>query len=59
MIWVGNAELLVETGQYEIYGDKSQLIDKGKYVVIWKNENCEWKIYRDIYNTSSPAKASK
>src|SRR6266498_3758910 len=55
----GNAEVLVETGRYEMYGDNNKLLDKGKYVVIWKPENGEWKLYRDIWNTSMPAASAK
>lgn len=51
---IGNADLLVETGMFELYGNNSQLIDKGKYVVVWKPENGGWKIYRDIGNTNLP-----
>lgn len=53
---VGNNDLLVETGMYEMYGDKNNLIDKGKYVSVWKKENGAWKLYRDIANTSMPVK---
>ena len=55
----GNGELAGETGKYEMYGNNNKLLDKGKYVVIWKNENGEWKLYRDIWNTSMPAKSKK
>ena len=53
---VGNNDLMVETGKYEIYGDKNVLVDKGKYVVAWKKENGNWKLYRDIGNSSMPSK---
>ncbi len=56
---VGNEDLLVETGSYEMYGDKNVVIDKGKYVVAWKKENGNWKLYRDIANTSMPIVHSK
>lgn len=51
----GNADLLVETGTYELYGEGNKLLDKGKYVVVWKQENGTWKIYRDIGNSNLPA----
>lgn len=53
---VGNAELLAETGTYEMLGENNKVIDKGKYVVVWKPENGGWKIYRDIGNSSMPLK---
>jgi len=49
---IGNADLLAETGMFEVYGDGNKLLDKGKYVVIWKPENDGWKIYRDIGNSN-------
>lgn len=51
----GNDEMLTETGMYELYGDNNKMVDKGKYVVVWKNENGSWKIFRDIFNTTQPA----
>ncbi|MEP6617007.1 MAG: DUF4440 domain-containing protein [Ginsengibacter sp.] len=53
---VGNNDVLIETGTYEIHGLKDAWMDKGKYVVAWKKENGEWKIYRDIATTSMPEK---
>jgi ketosteroid isomerase-like protein len=51
---IGNAELLAETGTYEMYGEGNKLMDKGKYVVVWKREGDGWKIYRDIGNSNMP-----
>ena len=55
----GNAEIISETGRYEIYAAENKMIDKGKYVVVWKPENGAWKMYRDIFNTSMPAAPAK
>lgn len=52
---VGNAALLAETGMFEILGDGDKVLEKGKYVVVWKPENGGWKIYRDIGNSNRPA----
>ena len=51
----GNNEFIIETGEYQIKDAKQSLIDSGKYVVVWQNRNGEWKIFRDIGNTSLPA----
>lgn len=56
---VGNENQLVETGRYEIYNAENKLMDKGKYVVVWKAINGSWKLYRDIFNSSMPAAAAK
>lgn len=48
-------DLGVETGTYEIKGEKDVTLDKGKYVVVWKKDGGKWRIYRDIWNSSLPA----
>ncbi|HLG41062.1 MAG TPA: DUF4440 domain-containing protein [Chitinophagaceae bacterium] len=52
----GDENFLIETGKYEIKDANQKLADRGKYVVVWKKENGEWKLYRDIGN-SSPMEA--
>lgn len=49
----GNADQVVETGTWEM-GDGSKTIDKGKYIVVWKKENGNWKLWRDIWNSDNP-----
>ncbi len=55
----GGTEGVVETGNYELFVDKGVSIDKGKYIVIWKEENGQWKMHRDIWNTDMPASPTK
>jgi ketosteroid isomerase-like protein len=55
----GNAEIISETGHYEILAAENKMLDKGKYVVVWKPVNVVWKMYRDIWNTSMPAAPAK
>ncbi|MEP7144602.1 MAG: DUF4440 domain-containing protein [Ferruginibacter sp.] len=50
----GGKEAVMETGNYELLAAKDQVIDKGKYIVIWKEENGKWKMHRDIWNTDMP-----
>ena len=50
---------MVETGNYEMRAENNALVDKGKYVVVWKMVNGGWKLFRDIGNTSMPAAAAK
>ncbi|HCY75542.1 MAG TPA: hypothetical protein DHV28_06440 [Ignavibacteriales bacterium] len=45
----GNNDFPIETGYFEIKGKDNQ-VNKGNYLVVWKNENSEWKLYRDIGN---------
>ena len=41
-----------EIGQYTLSGADGQVLDKGKYVVIWRNDAGTWKLHRDIWNSS-------
>ena len=49
----------LETGRYELYDAQNKILDKGKYVVVWKQENGEWKLFRDIFNSDLPAAPAK
>ena len=44
----GDSDYVVELGNYEERSDMNELKNKGKYLVVWKQENGQWKIYRDI-----------
>ena len=46
---------IIETGQYTLAGADGTALDKGKYMVVWKKEGGNWKLYRDIWNTSVSA----
>lgn len=50
----GSAAHLIETGKFELFDSSNQSVDKGKYVVVWKPENGEWKMFRDIWNSNLP-----
>jgi ketosteroid isomerase-like protein len=47
---------IIETGRYTLAGADGKPMDNGKYMVVWKNEGGNWKLYRDIWNSSMPAK---
>lgn len=51
----GDGDLYVETGNYEVFGAENKSLDKGKYVAVWKKENGNWKMYRDIWNSNMAA----
>jgi uncharacterized protein (TIGR02246 family) len=48
-------EAIIEVGAYTLHGEGGQQLDRGKYIVIWKQEGGQWKLHRDIFNTSMPA----
>ena len=43
-----DGELLIETGTAEGRNKKGELKYSFNYLVVWKKENGEWKLYRDI-----------
>ncbi len=42
----------IEVGKYTLSGANGQVLDRGKYIVIWKKEDGRWKLPRDIWNTN-------
>ena len=50
-------DVIAEIGRYTIFTDQNQAVDEGKYLVLWKQEHGEWKLFRDIWNSSRPAAA--
>ena len=57
-VW-GNADLLGEEGTFALNDDKGNAIDKGKYIVLWKQEEGKWKMFRDIWTSDMPPPSSK
>ena len=50
-----HGEAAFEVGQYTLQGDGGQVLDEGKYIVIWRQEEGQWRWHRDIWNSSRPA----
>ena len=50
-----SGDIACEVGKYTLRGEGGQEIDTGKYVVVWKQEAGQWKLHRDIWNSSRPA----
>lgn len=50
----GGKELVSEEGTYDVLGKDGKSMEKGKYIVTWKQENGVWKKYRDIWNSDAP-----
>jgi len=55
----GDGDVYAESGTYEMFGADNKSLDKGKYVVVWKKQNGNWKMYRDIWNSNMPAPGAK
>jgi ketosteroid isomerase-like protein len=51
-VW-GTEDLITEEGEYSLFAGEAE-VDKGKYLVLWKKEDGNWKLFRDILNTDLP-----
>jgi uncharacterized protein (TIGR02246 family) len=51
----GYGDTASEVGKYTLASEGGQVLDQGKYIVIWKQEAGQWKLHRDIFNSSLPA----
>ena len=49
-----HGDTAIEVSTYTLAGEGGQILDRGKYIVIWKREAGAWKLHRDIFNSSMP-----
>ncbi len=52
-----HGDTAIEVGKFALQGEGGQTLDKGKYLVVWKQEDGQWKLHRDIFNSSMPLPA--
>jgi uncharacterized protein (TIGR02246 family) len=50
----GHGDTAIEVGKYTLHDEGGQPLDEGKYIVIYKQEDGEWRLHRDIFNGSMP-----
>lgn len=55
-LW-GDEKLLAEEGKFAIKNKKGVMMDEGKYIVLWKKTDGQWKLFRDIFNSDWPVPA--
>lgn len=48
----GTGNTAAEVGKYEMQDGEGKTLDTGKYMVIWKKVAGQWKLHRDIWNSS-------
>lgn len=41
----------IEVGAYTLSAADGAVLDKGKYVVVWKKDAGQWKLHHDIFNS--------
>lgn len=47
----GNLANVIGTYIIDVDGE---VVDRGKYIEVWKRTNGQWQLHRDIWNTSFP-----
>ena len=50
-----HGDSVVEVSKFKLLSGEGQVLDEGKYIVIWKEDDGKWKLHRDIFNSSRPA----
>ena len=50
----GLGDSAVEVGSYALFGKDKMVVDRGKYLVLWKRVDGVWKLHRDCWNTNQP-----
>jgi ketosteroid isomerase-like protein len=53
----GHGDTAIEVSTFTLHAQGGEELDAGKFIVIWKRVGGEWKLHRDIYNSSVPAPA--
>jgi ketosteroid isomerase-like protein len=54
----GGPQIVTEEGKYTIGDNSGKTLDQGKYIVLWKQEDGKWKMYRDIWNSNMPEQSA-
>ncbi len=49
-----HGNIAIEIGNLLMIDENKKVVDRSKYMVIWKHRNGEWKLHRDMYNSSIP-----
>lgn len=55
-VYGDGVEYVTEVNLGEITDSNGKLLDHGKSLVLWKKTKQGWKMYRDCFNSSTPAK---
>ena len=51
----GQGSTATEVGEYTLRDKVGKMLDRGKYIVLWKHEDGGWKLLRDMFSTNLPA----
>lgn len=46
-----HGDTVIGVGQYLLTGAGEEVVDQGRYIVIWKRAHGQWKLHLDIWST--------
>jgi ketosteroid isomerase-like protein len=49
---IGTGTTVSEVGGYKLFGSGGELLDEGKFIVIWKKERGNWLLHRDMWSSN-------
>ena len=52
-----HGDTAIDVGKFTLAVEGGQTVDEGKYLVVWKQADGQWKLHRDIFNSSMPLPA--
>ncbi len=55
----GNTDYIIDEGTYYMSFGADSIVDKGKYMNVWKQEDGKWKMFRNMWNSSLPLTPSE
>jgi uncharacterized protein (TIGR02246 family) len=50
----GHGPTATEVGEYELRDKAGKVLDHGKYIVVWRHSDGNWKLLRDMFSTNVP-----
>ena len=50
----GHGDTAIEIGRYTLSDGSGNEADRGKYIVVWRQDGGQWKLHHDIWNSSLP-----
>ena len=50
----GHDPTATEVGEYELRDKAGNVLDHGKYIVVWRHSDGSWKLLRDMFSTNVP-----
>ena len=50
----GQDTTATEVGEYALRDKVGKVLDRGKYIVIWRHDDGQWKLLRDMFSSNVP-----